>query len=63
LVVLKQPALKRFIAEFEARMQTSVQHPRAGGSHTYRRCLELQARALARVLRGETSEYLPFLTR
>lgn len=62
-VVLRQAALKRFIAEFEKRVQTEVQHPFLRGTHTYRRSFELQARVLARALRGEIEDYRPFLTK
>lgn len=52
-----------FLAKLEERLQTEVQHPVFGYRAPYRRCLELQARLLAKALVGEVPEYRPFLAR
>ena len=51
------------IEQFERRLQAPVAHPLAGGRTTYRRAIELQARQLARVIRGEDREYRPLQIR
>lgn len=52
-----------FLAKLEDRLQTEIQHPVFGYKVSYRRCLELQARLLAKTLVGEIPEYRPFLSR
>jgi CRISPR-associated protein Cas1 len=51
------------IEEYERRLEGSIVHPLAGGQTTYRRAIELQARQLARVVRGEDPEYQPLRIR
>jgi CRISPR-associated protein Cas1 len=54
---------KQFLQQFEQRLNTEVQHPVFEYKATYRRCLELQARLLAKYLLGETPVYRPFQVR
>jgi CRISP-associated protein Cas1 len=54
---------KLFLQQFEQRMNTEIQHPIFGYKATYRRCLELQARLLAKYLLGESPVYRPFQVR
>jgi CRISP-associated protein Cas1 len=54
---------KLFLQQFEARLNTEIQHPIFGYKATYRRCLELQARILAKFLLGEIPAYQPFQIR
>ena len=54
---------KLFLQQFEQRLNTEVQHPVFEYKATYRRCLELQARLLAKHLLGEISAYRPFQVR
>lgn len=54
---------RTFLESFEKRMNTEIQHPLFGYKATYRRCLELQARILARVVQGEIDAYVPFRVR
>lgn len=61
--VLKQHALKKFLAKYNARLQTLVVHPLAGRAVTYQKCFEVQARQLRRVIEGKEKAYVPFLTR
>lgn len=54
---------KLFLQQFEQRLNTEVQHPVFEYKAAYRRCLELQARLLAKYLLGETPVYRPFQVR
>jgi CRISPR-associated protein Cas1 len=54
---------KLFLEQFEQRLNSEIQHPVFGYKATYRRCLELQARLLAKYLVGETPVYRPFQIR
>jgi len=63
MVVLTQQGMKTFIHHFEQRVQTVVQHPGTGHRLTYRRCFELQARHLAKVILGQEPHYKPFLVK
>jgi CRISP-associated protein Cas1 len=56
---LKDERRKVFFTQFEERLNEEVIHPLFGYTVTYRRCLELQARLLAKVLTGEIDEYPP----
>ncbi len=60
---LKDPARKTFLVKFEERLNTEIEHPGLGYKATYRRCLELQARLLGKVLMGEVADYAPFVVR
>jgi CRISPR-associated protein Cas1 len=59
-VYLKPAARKTFYAKFEERLQQEIQHPHFGYRVSYRRCIELQARLLAKWLTGEIPQYPPF---
>ncbi len=58
---LKQERRKVFFTKFEERLHEEVSHPLFGYKATYRRCLELQVRLVAKCLTGEIEEYPPFL--
>ncbi|HEU5374795.1 MAG TPA: type I-D CRISPR-associated endonuclease Cas1d [Ktedonobacteraceae bacterium] len=60
VVHLKSEARKTFYAKFEERLQEEIQHPHFGYRTSYRRCIELQARLLAKWLTGEIPHYKPF---
>lgn len=62
-VHLKPEARKTFYAKFEERLQEEIQHPQFGYRTNYKRCIELQARLLAKFLTGEISEYTPLSVR
>ena len=61
-IVLDDEGRARFIREFEARLADPFQHPDSDERVTYRRCIELQVRRLARALRG-VDTYRPFIVR
>lgn len=56
-VRMKPPAIDRLIQSYETRMEDTIYHPLANGQTSYRRALELQARRIARVVRGDESGY------
>ena len=56
---LGEAGVRVVIEQYEQRLQTSVAHALARGQTTYRRAIELQARQLARVVRGEDRGYKP----
>ena len=60
---LKDEGRKVFFTHFEERLNEEVNHPLFGYKATYRRCLELQARLLGKVLTGEINDYPPFLVK
>lgn len=60
---LKDGARRTFLQKFEERMNDTIQHPQFKYAVTYRRCVEVQARLLAKVLTGELQEYPPFKVR
>lgn len=60
---LKDPARKTFLLKFEERLNTIIIHPIFKTKVTYRRCLELQMRLLARWLQGELKRFRGFHTR
>jgi CRISPR-associated protein Cas1 len=62
-VALKPEGRKAFFRAYEQRMDTLVTHPLFGYRVNYRRILEIQARLLERMLRGELNTYPVFTTR
>ena len=59
-VYLDQHARRVFFREFADRLETSVQHPLAGRSLSYRKIFEVQARQMAKTITGEIFAYRPF---
>ena len=60
---LKQEKRTLFFTRFEERLNEEVQHPLFGYKTSYRRCIELQARLLAKHLTGEIESYPPLRIR
>jgi len=60
---LKNEPRKVFLTRFEERLNEEVTHPVFGYKVKYRRCIELQARLIAKYLTGEIEEYPPFTSR
>ena len=60
---LKNERRKVFFTKFEERLNEEVTHPIFGYKVTYRRCIELQVRLLAKFLTGEIDEYPPFIVK
>jgi len=60
---LKDNSRRTFLEKFEERLNTEIIHPLFNYKATYRRCIELQARLLAKVLQEEIESYTPFKIR
>ena len=60
---LTPPGRKTVIAAYERRLAHEITHPKFGYKVTYRRTLEVQARILGAVLKGELDRYEGFRTR
>lgn len=60
---LTDDARKHVLTKLEEKLQSSVQHPTFGYKTTYRRCIELQARLLAKYAHQEIDQYIPFTVR
>ncbi len=60
---LKREKRTVFLTKFEERLDEETQHPIFGYKTSYRRCLELQARLLAKTLTGEIERYPPLQIR
>ena len=52
-----------FLSKFEERLNTEIRHPVFKYKATYRRCLELEVRLVAKWLMGEIPRYKPFVVR
>lgn len=62
-VYLGRQGLKVFLETFSGRLQATFTHPLAGRRLTYQKCLEVQARALAKVITGDLPAYRPLRVR
>jgi CRISPR-associated protein Cas1 len=66
-IVLSDAGMRVFLNAFEERIRTEALHPEGAdsgpGRVQYLRCLELQARLLARAVRGQTDAYSAFTAR
>jgi CRISPR-associated protein Cas1 len=62
-VSLKEGARRDFLASYQTRKQEEVTHPFLGRAVPWALVPHLQARLLARHLRGDLDEYPPFVTR
>ena len=60
---LKKEPRKLFLTRFEERLNEEITHPVFGYKVKYRRCIELQARLIAKYLTGEIAEYPAFTSR
>jgi CRISP-associated protein Cas1 len=60
---LKKEPRKLFLTRFEERLNEEITHPVFGSRIKYRRCIEMQARLVAKYLTGEIEHYPPFITR
>lgn len=56
---LTDQARRRFIKQFERRMNTLLLHPKAQIRTTWRGCIDIQIGHFIQVLRGEAQSYLP----
>lgn len=58
---LKSEARKKFIGFIEKSMNKMYIHPETGFNVTLKRIMDLQAKKLARVIKGEDKDYIPML--
>jgi len=60
---LKERGRRIFLTKFEERLDTLIHHPIFNYRATYRRCLELEVRLVAKWLTGEVARYRPFVVK
>ncbi|RMF37705.1 MAG: type I-D CRISPR-associated endonuclease Cas1 [Chloroflexi bacterium] len=60
---LTEKGRRTFLTKFEERLETEIKHPVFGYRATYRRCLELEVRLVAKWLTGEIRQFRPFVVR
>lgn len=60
---LSDAGRRRFLEAFEERLASEIEHPVFGYKTSYRRCLELQTRLVAKVVMGEIEQYPAFRVR
>lgn len=60
---LKKEPRTLFLTAFEERLNEEITHPIFGYRAKYRRCIELQARLIAKYLTAEITEYPPLIMR
>jgi CRISPR-associated protein Cas1 len=62
-IILRNKGLKTFLHEYNKRLSTKIFHPFIGRSLAYRKCFEIQARQLRKIIEGCQSEYVPLKVR
>jgi CRISPR-associated protein Cas1 len=60
---LSDDGRRTFLTRFEKRLKETITHPAFGYKASYRRCLELQVRLVAKWLMDEVARYRPFVVR
>jgi CRISP-associated protein Cas1 len=60
---LKKEPRKLFLTKFEERLNEEITHPVFGYKTKYRRCIEIQARLVAKYLTDDINEYPPLIVR
>jgi CRISPR-associated protein Cas1 len=60
---LSDEGKRRFLEYYARRMESRVLHGPSGQQATYRRCLQLQARQVARCILSRQADYRPFSLR
>jgi CRISPR-associated protein Cas1 len=62
-VLLNEDGRREFLKHWQARKQEEIEHPILGSRVPLGLVPHVQARLLARFLRGDADEYVPFLAR
>jgi CRISPR-associated protein Cas1 len=62
-VILKSKGMKSFLREYNRRLNTTIFHTLAGRSIAYRKCFEVQARQIRKMIEGSQQDYLPLTVR
>ncbi len=60
---LSDDGRRTFLTKFEERLNTEITHPTFDYRASYRRCLELEVRLIAKWLSGEIDTFEPFMVR
>lgn len=60
---LSDDGRRTFLAKFEQRLNAEIQHPSFGYKASYRRCLELEVRLIAKWLTGDIDQFEPLVVR
>jgi len=60
---LSDDGRRTFLSKFEERLNTEIRHPTFGYKASYRRCLELEVRLVAKWLTGEIDDFAPLMVR
>jgi CRISPR-associated protein Cas1 len=61
--MMTDAARRTFLRQYEERKLTEFRHPIFNYKMSYRQAFEMQARILAKTLKGELEEYVPLLTK
>jgi CRISPR-associated protein Cas1 len=62
-VYLNRRGRQVFFEQYSQRLNTPVFHPQAGRALSYQKVLEVQARQLVKLIKGEVEHYEPFLVK
>ena len=62
-VYLSRGSLRKFVAQFQRRLNTAVFHPDAGRALTYQKVFEVQARRLRKCIESGEPDYRPFVAK
>jgi len=62
-VRMSREAADTLLSTYEERLQEKIEAPDGSGKTPYRRIIELQARQIARIVRGEANDYQPLILR
>jgi len=62
-IILTESGFRKFITQYERKMNQKVQYHLTGEQMTYRDCIREQVRHFARYLKGEEKEYQPMALR
>lgn len=60
---LSPESRKKFLEQFDRKMRTEIAHPHSGAHTDYRGAMAIQVHAMANVIRGAATSYIPFETR
>jgi CRISPR/Cas system-associated endonuclease Cas1 len=60
---LRSEGLNRFLKAYDARVHSSILYPPLQQQLMYLRCIEMQVRQVAQVLRNQQAAYQPYTTR
>lgn len=62
-VILKANGMRTFLREYNRRLNTEIFHPLAERPIAYRKCFEVQARQIRKIIEGIQQDYIPLTVR